>query len=388
MDPLDETEKHRLGQYFTTNHELKNKVFQFILNNPLVILEPSIGQGDLVSFIKGKAPGVDFDMYEIDETINLLGEIEKDSVIYVDFMKQDITSKYKTIVGNPPYIRTKNGNLYIDFVRKCYNLLELGGELIFIVPSDFFKLTSSSKLLDTMVSNGCFTHVFHPHNEKMFENASIDVIVFRYCKNNCIEKTLYNDKIMFMRNSNGLITFHKENLENCLTFQDYFNVYVGIVSGKDEIYKNKEIGNIEVISGENKREKFIYTESYPSGNQEIDDYLFNHKKQLIDRKMRKFNEKNWFSWGAPRNIGKIKECVGQDCIYVYNLTRKKRVSFVGKVDFFGGSMLILIPKKECNLESICYYINSDEFKENFLFSGRFKIGHRQLCNSFIPSEIL
>ena len=42
--------KHRqnLGQYFTTNKELKSKVYEFIKNEPLIILEPSIGQGDLV----------------------------------------------------------------------------------------------------------------------------------------------------------------------------------------------------------------------------------------------------------------------------------------------------------------------------------------------------
>ena len=42
-------EKHKLGQYFTTNIELKKKVFEFVLNNPSNILEPSVGQGDLVS---------------------------------------------------------------------------------------------------------------------------------------------------------------------------------------------------------------------------------------------------------------------------------------------------------------------------------------------------
>ena len=119
-----------------------------------------------------------------------------------------ITKTYKTIVGNPPYIRTKKGNLYIDFAEKCYNLLDDNGELIFIVPSDFFKLTSASKLLNVMMKNGTFTHIFHNHNEKMFENASIDVIVFRYCKNNLIDKkVLYNDKLLYAINSNGLITF-------------------------------------------------------------------------------------------------------------------------------------------------------------------------------------
>ena len=45
-----------------------------------------------------------------------------------------------------------------------------------------------------MMTNGTFTHIFHPHNEKMFDNASIDVIVFRYCKNSLIEKINLSSK--------------------------------------------------------------------------------------------------------------------------------------------------------------------------------------------------
>jgi hypothetical protein len=40
------------GQYFTTNEQLKEKVVEFILNNPTTILEPSVGQGNLVFHIK------------------------------------------------------------------------------------------------------------------------------------------------------------------------------------------------------------------------------------------------------------------------------------------------------------------------------------------------
>ena len=381
--------KHNLGQYFTTNNELKEKVFEFILNKPSTILEPCIGQGDLITFITDKDPCIIFDMYEIDTEIKLLDKIQKDKVIYDDFMKQIITKKYKTIVGNPPYVRTKKGNMYIDFTERCYNLLDYNGELIFIVPSDFLKLTSASKLLNTMMTNGTFTHIFHPHNEKMFENASIDVIIFRYCKNSLIKKiVLYNEKSLYITNSNGLITFGEEENNNSIMFQDYFDIYVGLVTGKEEVYKNRELGNIEVLNGENKVDKYIYVENYPCDDDKINEYLLQYKKQLIERKIRKFNENNWFEWGAPRNIISIKANLGKDCIYIYNLTRKKTVAFLGKVNYFGSSLIMLIPKKKCNLDNIVSYINSNTFKDNFIFSGRFKIGHRSLSNSFIPNDYL
>ena len=382
--------KHNLGQYFTTHNELKEKIFEFILNNPTNILEPSIGQGDLITFITDKIPGITFDMYEIDTTIKLLDNIQKDNVVYGDFITQTITKTYKTIVGNPPYVKTKKRNLYIDFTEKCYNLLDNNGELIFIVPSDFLKLTSASKLLNIMMTNGTFTHIFHPHNEKMFENASIDIIVFRYCKNSLIDKkVLYNDKLLYITNSNGLITFGEENNNNnIIMFQDYFDIYVGLVSGKEKVYKNEELGNIEVLNGEDKIDKYIYIENYPCDNEKINKHLLHHKKELIERGIRNFNENNWFAWGAPRNISTINTNIGKDCIYIYNLTRKTNVSFVGKVNYFGGRLIMLKPKNECNLNNIVTYINSNTFKNNFMFSGRFKIGHRQICNSYIPSEYL
>jgi len=383
------TAKHNLGQYYTTHIELKEKVFEFILNSPSNILEPSIGRGDLITFINNRLPNITFDMYEIDNNINLLDNIEKTNVIYEDFMTQHITKTYKTIIGNPPYVRTKKGNLYIDFTEKCYNLLDINGELIFIVPSDFLKLTSASKLLNSMMTQGTFTHIYHPHNEKMFANASIDVIIFRYCKNSSIEKkVLYNDKLLYITNSNGLITFDEKLNSNSVLFQDYFDIYVGLVSGKEEVYKNEELGNIELLNGENKVEKYIYIENYPCKDAKINEYLLQHKNELITRGIRKFTEKNWFEWGAPRNIDAINSNKTKDCIYIYNLTRKSDVSFLGKVTYFGGGLIMLKPKKMCDLNKIVAYINSNTFKANFMFSGRFKIGHRQICNSYIPNDCL
>lgn len=381
--------KNKIGQYFTTNNELKEKIYEYILNNPKNILEPCIGRGDLVNFIKNKIPNIIFDMYEIDFNIVLLDNINKNDIIYGDFMKQDITKKYKTIIGNPPYVRTKKGNLYIEFTEKCYNSLEENGELIFIVPSDFFKLTSSSKLLDKMMLNGTFTHIFHPNNENLFENASIDIIIFRYYKNNIIEKkVLYNNVLLYINNSNGLITFSKEKIKNNIMFKDYFDIYVGMVSGKEDVFKNDKIGNIEVLNGENKIDKYICISNYPCENEEINKHLLKYKNELINRQIRKFNEKNWYEWGALRNINTIKEKLDKECIYIYNLTRKKDISFKGNVKYFGGGLIILIPKKDCNLEKIVYYINSEKFKNNFMFSGRFKIGHRSISNSLLPEKYL
>ena len=375
---------HSLGQYFTTNLELKKKLVEMIKNEPDVILEPSIGRGDLIISVKEKFPQSSIDMYEIDNTIELLNGIEKCDVIYGDFLEQDIKKRYKTIIGNPPYVKTKNGNLHIDFTDKCYELLENNGELIFIVPSDFLRMTSCVKLIQKMMSNGSFTDIFHPNNEKLFSNASVDIIIFRYCKNNSLENIVnYNDEKKYINCKNGLISFSIEKRNDTMEIiSDYFDVYVGQVSGNENILKNTEFGNIELLNGENKIDKYIKLDIYPSENGRLNEYLIQHKEELTNRGIRKFTEKNWYEFGLLRNVRVIENNSGNDCIYVKNITRHKNVAFIGKVSYFGGGLIMLYPKKNVNLENVVDYLNSDEFKENFLFSGRFKIGQRQLSNSY------
>jgi adenine-specific DNA-methyltransferase len=384
------TKIHELGQYFTTNLELKFNVVKMIQNNPTSILEPSIGQGDLVISVKEKFPEVNFDMYEIDKSIVLLDGIDKENVMYVDFLKQNITINYKTIIGNPPYVKTKTGNLHIDFTEKCFGLLEDNGELIFIVPSDFLKLTSSGKLLEKMMLNGTFTDIYHPNKENLFTNASIDVMIFRYCKNKTLEKIVnFNNISKHINYNNGFIVFSDEKKNDSMKLiSDYFDILVGQVSGNESVLKNAEFGNIDVLNDENLMNKYIKIDEFPTDNSYLNDYLIKHKDVLISRGIRKFTEKNWFEFGLLRNCRSIENYSGNKCIYIKNITRQNTVAFLGNVSYFGGGLIMLHPKRHINIVNVVEYLNSFTFKENFLFSGRFKIGHRQIFNSYIPEKCL
>ena len=372
---------HEKGQYFTKNKILQEFVRRLILNKPNKILEPSMGRGDLIKYIQSITPNIEFDLYEIDETINFLPEIQKEQIHFGDFLQQEINNKYKTIIGNPPYVKTKTGNLYIDFIDRCYELLEDKGELIFIVPSDFIKLTSSGKVINKMMENGTFTHIIHPNKENLFDNASIDIIVFRYCKDNTLlKKILVNNEEKFLVNTNGILTFTEQENTNTQTLSEYFNVYVGMVTGRESVYKNEEFGNITLLNKKEQRDKYIFMDKFPSNNEELNIYMLTNKNTLINRKIKKFTEDDWFKWGAPRNQKNIENNMGKECIYVSNLTRSKEVAFVGKVEYFGGSLLMMIPKQTTDLKKIVEYLNSEKFKSNYMFSGRFKIGHKQLSN--------
>jgi adenine-specific DNA-methyltransferase len=387
------------GQFFTTSEYLKSVVFYLIKTRPDVILEPSVGRGDLVEYVQSRLPQTTvFEMCEIDPLVKLLPQINCENVVYCDFLSKDAfcDKKYKCIIGNPPYVCNKTGNLYIKFIKKCFDLLCDEGELIFIIPSVFFKLTSASGLINKMMQSGNFTHIIHPNDETLFENASIDVTVFRYFKTSSLDaRVIYNEETKYVRNTNGILTFHTDtdtdtttSIENChqMVVSNYFNIYVGMVSGKESVFKSNLHGNINVITGEGKIEKYIYVREFPTGNTPTDEYLLLSKPLLLDRKIRKFTDANWYEWGALRNIKAIERNMGKDCIYISTITRSANVCFQGKVQYFGGSLLMLIPKESrySKMSEMVSYLNSTCFKSNYMYSGRFRIGHKQLCNVGIP----
>lgn len=367
-----------LGQYFTLSEDLQNKVFNLVKYKSSLLLEPSFGKGHLLKKFKEYDENYPMICYEIDKNIKpIINFNEYQKYIYCDFIKENIPTKFKTIIGNPPYLKQKTKNLYIEFIEKCYEYLENNGELIFIVPSDFIKLTSASSIINKMTTNGSFTDFIFPNNEKLFEQANIDILIFRYEKNLRNNKVKVNNNDVFININNAIITFNDENSNNKKILNELFNVYVGMVSGKDEIYK-VDFGNIDILTDKNKVEKYIFIDKFPSNYKIIDEYLELNKETLLERKIKKFNDKNWFEWGAPRNISIIKKYWGKKCIYVLNLTRKNEIAFIGNVQYFSGKLLCLIPKSNLDLEKIILYMNSDCFKKNYVYSNRFKIGQTNM----------
>ena len=379
--------KKNIGQYFTISDDLQKFVFEKVKNKSSCLLEPSFGAGHLLKKFKEYDENYPIVCYELDTSVTPIINFNKyQTPIYGDFTLQTITTKFKTIIGNPPFVKQKTGNLYIKFIELCYNYLEDDGELIFIVPSDFIKLTSASSLINKMTENGSFTDFLFPHDEKLFEGACIDVVVFRYEKGLITKKTIVNEKEVFCNVTKGIITFSDAEVSGT-PIDSIFNVYVGLVSGRDEIYR-VPFGNTDILIDKDKVEKYIFIDTFPSKNIQIDTHLQEHKQQLLDRKIKKFSENNWFEWGAPRNITSIQTYWGKSCIYIKNMTRNKDVAFMGTVQYFGGSLLCIVPKEditETEIKKIITHINSPTFQNDYMYSGRFKIGHKQISTAIIPT---
>ena len=379
--------KKKMGQYFTISEDLQKFVFDKVKHRGSLILEPSFGAGHLLKKFKDANPDYPMVAYELDNTIKpAITFNAHQTIVYGDFTKQKITQKFKTIVGNPPYVKQSTGNLYIKFIEICFGLLDTDGEIVFIVPSDFIKLTSASSLIDSMIKQGSFTDFLFPHDEKLFEGASVDVVIFRYEKGLKTKDTIVNGKKMICNVNSGIITFSDTEVRGN-PLSDKFNVYVGLVSGRDEVYRNPA-GNMDILNDKDRVQKYIFTETFPTGNASIDAHLRANKSVLLQRKIRKFNEDNWFEWGAPRNITSIQKNYGKPCIYVRNMTRNQEVAFIDTVQHFGGSLLCLIPKEETSaeeLKKIVSFLNTEDLQKDYMYSGRFKIGHKQVCNVIVPS---
>ena len=242
-----------------------------------------------------------------------------------------------------------------------------------------------------MIKNGNFTDIYHPNNENLFDEASIDVLIFRYKKTNKLNTMInYNDKLMFSILNNGTLIFSEHNNDNFIKFDDYFNVYVGMVSGNENILKNNEFGNVSLINGENNVDNYIYLNSFPTNNENLNKYLLKHKDILINRKIRKINEKNWYEFGLPRNKKIIDKYKNNQCLYIHNLSRKNKICFKSHVQYFGGNLLMILPKHQNKLElnELLKYFNSEEFKNRYTFSNRFKINQKNIKDCYIPKYII
>lgn len=369
------THKQKFGQFFSSK-KLVDKCISLIKNDGR-LLEPSCGNG---AFEKVKTKNSVF--IEIDPSI-----VVSDDVKIMDFFDYDISEKFNTIIGNPPYVdnslftppkNTKikvQANLYLYFIEKCFYHLKDHGELIFIVPRDFIKQTSAATVNKLLYEHGTITHFFDYGDEKNFEDSRPNVCIFRYEKDDFSRKTeTFNGDLNFVIND-GIISFADEKSSQKLG--DFFDIKVGAVSGADELFVGSN-GEEFVCSKTRKTgelKKMIY--------QKHDPILDEYKDILIARKIKKFNELNWYMWGRPVNFEPERER-----IYVNCKTRIKEPFFCDKCKKWDGSVLALFPKNEIDIEFAKDQLNKlDWQKLGFITGGRYVFSQKALMETPVDGNI-
>jgi len=375
-----------LGQVYTPEN-IVELMFNLSKKNG-DILEPSAGDGAFTKWIKENSKRK-VTSIEIDPDNNQL------DFIIMDFFDYDVNIKYPTIIGNPPYVSFKNisqetvskihsisyissydnrTNLYIHFIRKCLEHLEDNGEMILITPREFIKATSSIKLNNFLYDNGTITDWYEYGDEVVFKGYSPTVVVWRFEKNNFLRKTKTNEGIKDFKINDGQISF--TNNDNKIKFSDIFFVKVGAVSGLDEIFTS-ENGNQNFVCSFTKRtgelKRMFYNIKHPD--------LFIHKEKLINRKIKKFNEDNWWQWG--RGLYESSS----DRIYINCKTRDNKPFFMNSHKYYDGSVLAIFPKVNINLEEATNYLNNVDWNElGFKVGGRLCFTQKSLENVYLPNH--
>lgn len=360
-----------LGQYFTPRCVVERMLR--LRQNQGSVLEPSAGQGAFLRLLEKNAVAI-----EIDATLT-----NDPRVVYMDYFEYPITNKFDTIIGNPPYVRFQDislntrtklpmelfdyrSNLYLFFIGKSVEHLNPHGELIFITPRDFLKATSAKKLNEVLFHEGTLTHYIELGDAPVFTNATPNCAIWRWEKGKK-ERRIVNGSVFQLRE--GQIYFGQASES---TIGDYFDVKVGAVSGADDVFANETRGCTDMVCSttarDGKTRRMIYNR--------LDSSLEPYKERLLRRKIRNFNDNNWWQWGR-------KYCVREgDRIYVNGKTRNEKPFFISDKIAYDGSVLALFPKSGVNLGQAEARLNNVDWEKlGFVCDGRLLFTQRSLQNA-------
>ncbi len=361
-------------------------------------LEPSCGNGAFWQHLPSNKIGIEIDTNALKAFANRDFKT-REKILNIDFFSYPVSEKFDTIIGNPPYVRyqdildsTKSllkpfsaifdlrSNLYLFFIYKCVLHLKERGELIFITPRDFLKSTASVRLNEFLFSQGSITDFIELGDKRIFDKAQPNCAIWRF------EKGDFSRKVNLTRNFsciNGQLMLTKNRYE--IAFSKLFFVKVGAVSGADKIYANEEFGNVDFVCSHSaksgKTKKMIYGEFGKNSA-----YLQGFKPQLLKRKIKKFDEHNWWEWG--RDYHKSDEAR----IYVNSKTRNKKPFFLHPCKAYDGSILAIFPRFKVDLatlQKLCEMLNNVDWEElGFVCDGRFLFSQRSLENSMLGGEFM
>jgi len=352
------------------------------------ILEPSAGDGAFTKWITENSKR-NITSIEIDPDNNQM------DFIIMDFFDYYTDKKYGTIIGNPPYVSFKNmcketlskiqsipyissydnrTNLYIHFIRKCVEHLDDNGEMILITPREFIKATSAIKLNNFLYDNGTITDWYEYGDKVVFKGYNPTVVIWRFEKNNFSRKTKTNEGIRNFRINNGQISF--TNGHNAIKFSDLFFVKVGAVSGMDEVFTSENGNQMFVCSFTKKTgklKKMFYNIKHPD--------LLNFKEKLLNRRIKKFGEDNWWQWG--RGLYESSS----DRIYVNCKTRDPKPFFLNEHKYYDGSVLAIFPKLNIDPKRATDFLNDVNWNElGFRVGGRLCFTQKSLENVYLPDS--
>lgn len=225
---LTKTIKKENGIYFTPP-SCVNKNIQLLedyITKSTNVLEPSCGSCEYITALNRLFPHVKITGIEYNETIykNIL-QLKNDKItIYnMDYLEYSTDIKYDLIIGNPPYYVMKKDNvnkeyykyfegrpnIFILFIIKSLQLLNVDGILSFVLPKNFLNCLYYDKTRQYINKYFQILHIIDCTNDKYIETQQDTIILI-------IQKKLLNNNDRYIININNYIIFTNEENKKTL----------------------------------------------------------------------------------------------------------------------------------------------------------------------------
>jgi adenine-specific DNA-methyltransferase len=334
----------------------------------------------------------------------------------IDFFAYPEREQFDTIIGNPPYVRFQDippatrrllargphlphfdgrSNLYLFFVEKCVRHLRPGGELIFITPRDFLKATSAVKLNRLLYEAGSITDAIELGDARVFADALPNCLIWRFEKGRSERGMRYAEigtrddvaaalaapawQPRHFLECGGHLMFARGDYP--LRLADVAFVKVGAVSGADELYTDLLQGNRDFVCSSTvttgRTRRMIWTEP----GEPPPPALLPHKARLLQRKVTRFDESNWWMWG------RLHYRSAQPRVYVNGKTRVARPFFLHPCTDYDGAVLAVFPRRvDLDLAAFRDALNAVDWADlGFVCDGRFLFTQRSLEQAPLPA---
>lgn len=389
-----------LGQIFTPPAVVRAMLA--LRHNAGRALEPACGDGAFLAHLRS-AVGLEIDPAHCPE-----GALNEDFFAYPEH------EKFATVIGNPPYVRFQDipkatsrllhsdlldarANLYLFFIEKAVRQLQPGGELIFITPRDFLKATGAVRLNRWLFERGTITHALELGDAKVFAGALPNCMIWRYELGNLsrnaawaeartrddLAAVLADPPWQYRRfgEFGGHLMFVRGDYP--LRFADLAYVKVGAVSGADELYVSEEHGNRDFVcsaterTGQTRRMLWVEPDDPPPA------LLLPHRERLIARKVRGFDESNWWHWGRSHHLSDHPR------VYVNGKTRAARPFFLHPSPHYDGAVLAVFPRRtDIDLPALRDALNGVDWADlGFVCDGRHLFTQRSLEQAPLPESL-
>lgn len=362
-----------------TPEKVSEKMIKY-LKNKGTLLEPSVGEGDLIKNIDySKYKRVD--VYDIkEEYLNKIKNKSNLKKYNKDYLKSE-KKEYNNIILNPPFIKIQNlpdeyrefikkefpilkGNvdIYYAFLIKCIEDLAEDGVMVSITPNSYLYTKSAKPMRDYFIKSKLIKEIIDFGHEQVFENVLTYCCITVFTKEDK-DTLIYNGKTIKYEKIDNFIHKEKEELNEKINIfkklKDVCTIKNGIATLKDTVFvhntklyeetcwrklykNNKCVWCIYPYTNNGKIiEEDVLSKECPNTYK----YLLSRREELNKREKGKGKYVKWYAFGRTQSL-KVSD--KSNVIYIPSMIDPKKPN-------------ISIKKPELHIGSICIEPKDDTY---------------------------